>query len=80
VHTSKARRNGEDCRDERGCRVQELNKRRYVSETVADEDGKKTGKDAGQGQKGGRKETGRLELGTDNLRQRGEEGIQVGIC
>ena len=52
----------------------------YVMETVANEDGKKTSKDVGQGQRGGRKETGRLELGTDNLRQRGEECIQVGIC
>ena len=76
----KRKRSGGDCRDERSCRVQELNKRRYVRDTVADEDGKKTGKDVGQGQRGGRKETGRLELGTDNLRHRGEECIQVGIC
>ena len=46
----KRERSGGDCRDERGCRVQELNKRRYVRDTVADEDGKKTGKDVGQGQ------------------------------
>ena len=47
--------------------MQELNKRRYVRKTVADEDRKKTGKDVGQGQRGGRTETRRLELGIDNL-------------
>jgi hypothetical protein len=59
----KRERSGGDCRDERGCRVQELNKRRCVRDTVADEDGKKTGKDVGQGQIGGRKEMEGLNSG-----------------
>ncbi len=54
-----------------------LNKRQYVRETAADEDGKRNGKDVGEPQRGWRKEARRLEFGTG--KQRGAECIEAGV-
>jgi hypothetical protein len=76
----RTQRSGGDCRDEKDCRKcsQVLNStRRYVRETAAHEDAKRNDKDVEERQRGGRKETRRLEFGTG--KQRGAECIQAEV-